>query len=153
MKKILVLVLAVCVAGCSTAQIPPYVADKNPLKKRFYATFATARPAVEKALQELGWTVAEAVDPLVYEQSETNDLTEQQLLLVTNVRQTPRLLTPRYARLNVFLRSQKNVSEVEIRYLTITSVAVKNFNNYGDAAILGSIMARIEAALGGKILE
>jgi len=153
MKRKFLCLLLLTLVGCTTTSIPSYLQDKNPYKKRFYATFPEARAAVENVLSELGWKIAEGVDPLVYEQSDVNDLSDQQILLVTDVRQTPLFVGSRYARLNIFLRSQKNISEVEIRYYTVTNVGIKNFKSYGDKGAMRRIMERIEAKLGGKSLQ
>lgn len=153
MKKMIGLVLIMVVAGCSAAITPPYIQDKNPFKKRFYATFGEARVAIERTLKDSGWQIAEAVDPVVYEQSDTNDLTENQLLMVTEQKTTSLWTGSRYSRLNVFLRSQKNISEVELRYFTVRHTAVRNFRRYGDKKVLEKIMGRIESALDGKVVE
>lgn len=150
MKKWIAMLLVFALAGCTSTGIPTYIPDQKASKKRFYATFSEAQSGVEKALEDLGWTVEKTMAPSVYEKNETNDLTERELLFVTEVRQTSFFLGTRYARMNIFLRSQKNISEIELRYITVTSTFIKTFRNYGDNATLKRIMERIEAELGGN---
>lgn len=137
-------------AGCASVQIPGYVQNKNPYSQRFYADFVKTRAATEAALQELGWKVAERLDPLVYEQSAVNDLDEAKELWVTEARQIPLFIGTRYARVNVYIRSKKDISEVEIRYLTITSMFFKNCTSYRNKAAAERILKRIEQKLAAK---
>jgi hypothetical protein len=133
--------------GCTSVQIPGYLKDSNPYSKRFYSDFAKTRAATEEVLHQLGWKVAERLDPLVYEQAVVNDLDEERELLVTEARQMPLFIGTRYARMNIYIRSKKDISEVEIRYLTITSMLFKNFTSYRNNAAAERIFTRIEEHL------
>ncbi|MFA5260963.1 MAG: hypothetical protein WC450_07040, partial [Candidatus Omnitrophota bacterium] len=74
--------------GCAKAYVPHYLQSRNPYVRRFHAGFETARRAVILALAEEGWIVQEETDPVVYERHPFNDLDAQQVLLISNDRET-----------------------------------------------------------------
>ena len=67
MKKILLGLLLVVCAGCTTVYIPAYVQDVNPYKKRFYANHDRSLAATMQALNETGWEIEGRMDPAIYE--------------------------------------------------------------------------------------
>lgn len=147
MKKLSVILAIVFLAGCATTNMPSYLQPKKPYIKRYYADYAKTLPSVKDVLTELGWTLEESTDPGVYEHTRFNDLDENQLLLVTTVRPTPMLVGTRYARMNVYLRSKKDVSEVEVRYLTTTSTALNNFSTYNNDSAVKRFFMRLDEVL------
>ena len=146
MKKYLLVLLFIC-WGCSSANIPAYLQSKNPYEQRFFAGHDKTLAAIIQTVEDLGWVIEEKTDPIVYEQREFNDLHENDVLIITATRQTPLFLGTRYARLNVYLRSKKNISEVEIRYLTVTSVVFKNFKDYRNDSEVRRIFDYIDEVL------
>ena len=148
MLKKLSLVLALMVlSGCATTNMPSYLQPKKPYLKRYYSNYEKTLSSVKSILTELGWVLEESTDPGVYEHTRFNDLDENQLLLVTAVRPTPMLVGTRYARMNIYLRSKKEVSEVEVRYLTTTSTALNNFSTYNNDSAVKRFFARLDEVL------
>jgi len=147
MRKIICVVLCLGLTSCSSVRIPSYLQDKNSKIKRIHANFDQALAATKQALGELGWEIEETTDPLVYEQDRIHDLDEQKVLLITKVRQTSLIIGTRYAKMNIYIRSKKNISEIEIRYLTINSLPLKNFQNYRNDSAVERIFTQINRFL------
>lgn len=147
MKKIILPILFVFLAGCATTNMPSYLQPKKPYIKRYYSNYDTSLQAVKSTLTELGWTVEEMTDPGVYEHTRFNDLDEHQILVVTTVRPTAMLVGTRYARMNIYLRTKKDVSEVEVRYLTTTSTALNNFSTYNNDSAVKRFFMRLDEIL------
>jgi hypothetical protein len=145
-KKVLLISLLFFL-GCTTATIPVYLRDKKPYVRRYYTNYDTTLAAVNATLKDLGWVAEKSVDPAVYEQARSTDLDEKQLLIITEVRQTPLVVGTRYARMNIFLRSKKEISEVEIRYLTMSSVTFKTVKDYANDSEVKRIFGRLEEIL------
>jgi len=131
-KKILLILVSLCLFGCSTVNIPKYIKDEKPYKQIVYANFEETLEAATKALSDAGWEIISKSDPNVFEHSASKDPNGQHLLLFTDVKELPLFLGTRYARINTYLRStsRANETEVEIRYLTVNSVAFASFKNY-----------------------
>ncbi len=97
--------MAVCIfaglfAGCTSIQVPGYLQDKNSSTRQFYADFKRTSQAVRLALSDLGWEIEDEVLPEVYEVSSQQGIQEE-LLMITKIRQTSFLIGTRYARFNV----------------------------------------------------
>ncbi len=144
---IIVASIALFLTGCATTNMPSYLQPKKPYLKRYYSSYDKTLPAIKAILTELGWGLEESTDPGVYEHTRFNDLDENQLLLVTAVRPTPMLVGTRYARMNIYLRSKKELSEVEVRYLTTTSTALNNFSTYNNDSAVQRFFARLDEVL------
>ena len=141
--------LFLLVIGCSSTNIPNYVKDKHPYKKVFYADFDKAVNATKETVEELGWIVTKSTDPGVYEQSRSTESEDaRQVLLFTEVRQTALFLGSRFAKMNIFLRSiSKNETEIEIRYLTVTSVTFKDVYSYRKDSFVNKVFKLIDEKL------
>lgn len=154
-KKIAVLpvVLAVFLSGCATVVIPQYIKDDNPYKHKIYASFDEVSSAAKEVLDKTGWVVMSTTDPSVFERSkgvEGEDF--RQVLLITDIRQTPLFIGSRYARLNLFIRSSEaNVTEIEVRYITVSSMFFKSFYKYRNNAEVERIIKNIEKTLNGAV--
>jgi len=146
MKRIFLILVLFCL-GCTTTRIPAYIQDKNPYVKRFPAGFEATSAAVEQTLADMGWEIDETTDPIVYEQDRINDLDEKQVLLLTTIRQTGMFLGTRYAKMNIYLRSKKEVSEVELRYVTITVTPLKTLTSYRNDSAAQRILDHVEKLL------
>ncbi len=133
--------------GCATAAMPFYLPGKKPYVKRFYANYDTALAAVNQTLSDLGWKVEKSMDPAIYEQMRTSDLNEKQVLLITEVRQISFVVGTRYARMNIYLRSKGGISEVEIRYLTMSSLTFKSIKDYNNDSEVKRVFGRLEEIL------
>ena len=131
--------------GCSSVNIPNYIADKYPYKKTFYGEYSEILKATEQALKEFGWDITGRADPNVFERVSSGDKIRQQTLLFTRIRETSLVVGSRYARLNAYIRSGDDHNcEVEIRYVTVSSTTVKNFYNYRKDHLIEKIFKRIE---------
>lgn len=147
MKPFVLFLAILFSAGCATTSMPSYLQPKKPYIKRYYANHDKALASVKTTLQELGWSIEETADPGVYEHTRLNELDEHEVLLVTEVRPTPMFVGTRYARMNVYLRSKKDTSEVEVRYLTTTSTALNNFSTYNNDAAVKRFFLRLDEVL------
>ena len=147
MRKFMFFILLLSVGGCASVSIPNYIQDKSPYKEVYYAPFDVVHEAAVKAVEDLGWSISEEADPALFERG--RDLNNgSQILLFTQVRQSSFFLGSGYARLNIYLRTTPDKgTEVEIRYLRVTSVIFKNLYNYKGESIAGHIFTRIEQQL------
>ena len=137
-KNISYLMMMVLLSGCTTVSIPNYIQDKNPYKRVYYADFEDVLKTTTKALENYGWVVTNKYDPTVFEQTkELSSPQAKQLMLTTDVRQTPLVVGTRYARINAYVRTvDEKSTEVEMRYVTVNSLPFKSFNSYrNDRAI------------------
>lgn len=141
--------LTLILAGCASVTIPNYIRDEHPYRKTFYAPYDAALDATVHALEDFGWKVAKTTEPSVFERNKDTDKPGvRQILLFTNVRQTAFIFGTRYARMNIYLQSaDDNSTEVELRYLKITSASLKNFQNYRNDRYAEKFFARIESLL------
>jgi len=141
------LILGMVVSGCTTISIPSYVGTKNPYKKKFYANFDEAVASVTKSLEELGWKVEAQVDPSVYESDKTLDPDQKHTLIFSDTRQTRFFVGSRYARLNIYMSSAQDSTEIEIRYMTVTSIPFKTFYNYKNDKTVERIFKHLQEKL------
>ena len=148
MRKFLLFLLVIELTGCVSAKIPNYLNDKVPYKRDFYAGYDETLSAVKESLENLGWKIASEADPAVYEaQLLTGDADRKETLIFTNVRQTPFILGTRYAKMNILVRRLSETTEVEIRYVTITSTVFKSFENYKNDSAVARVFEQIEQLL------
>lgn len=142
MRKIfLSIVSVVFLSGCTAAVLPQYLSDKHPYKKEFFVEYGASVASVKTALAELGWTVAGEGKPDVYERTvEQND---NSIIIFSEIRQTPMFLGTRYAKLNVLVRGIQDKTEIEIRYVTVTSIPFRNIQNYKNDATVKRIFDHI----------
>lgn len=116
------LVFVCFLAGCVSLHTPAYInrAD-HPYTREFYAGFEKVTESVIYVLKKRGWAVAEEAEPSLYERDvryENNGY--QNLLVMTVPRRSNHLVTSTFSRLNVFIHSLGNTTQVEIRYEAIT---------------------------------
>ncbi len=150
-KRIFILFfLSLYLTGCASVYLPVYLQDKNPYTRRFYAGYDEAFQAVDQALKDLGWEQEKAIDPLVYERQRGTDLDEQQTLILTKTRQTPLFVGTRYARMNIYLRAKKGISEIEIRYLTTSDFFFRWIKSYRNESAVNRIFAHLDELLHQK---
>ncbi|MBI5416084.1 MAG: hypothetical protein HZA29_04640, partial [Candidatus Omnitrophica bacterium] len=99
----------------------------------------------------LGWEISKKTDPAVFERNRDQSGAQvKQVLLFTDVREMPLVLGTRYARMNIYLQSSapgENSTDVELRYLTVTSVSLKSFHNYRNDGYARKLFERIESRL------
>ena len=143
MRKVHFVILLMICLGCSTVVIPNYLPDKKPYGMIFYSDYDVTLKAITESLKALGWSIEQTTNPIIYEQSSMGTEDQKQVLVITEVRQTPMFLGTRYARINVFLRSKDNVSNIEIRYLTVTTLPFKILRSYNNNSAVERIFTRI----------
>ena len=147
MRTSIVVLLCVLVAGCTSAVIPHYLPDTNPYSRRYDAGYEQTYAAVKEALDDLGWVIEQEADPLVYEQDQNQNKSQNDVLIMSNTRQTPLFVGTRYAKLNIYIHSQDDISDVELRYLTINSLPFKAVTNYSNDAAAERILDYIGEVL------
>ena len=148
-KNVLFFVSLFALIGCASVTIPNYIRDEHPYRKTFYASFDTVLDVTVHALEDSGWKVAKTTEPSVFERNKDMDKPGvKQILLFTNVRQMAFIFGTRYARMNIYVQSAAdNSTEVELRYLRVTSASLKNFQNYRNDRYAEKFFGRIESLL------
>jgi len=147
---ITILSFAVLFAGCVTVKMPQYLQGENPYSKQFLANYDETLDATFKALKNLGWTVSKQTNPLAFEQeTAVPDKDKKQILIFTDVKQRAMFLSSRYMSLNIILKENKQNTDVEIRYFSILSTAVKNFETYKNDKLVERIFKGIATELSG----
>ena len=148
-KNVLFFVSLFALIGCASVTIPNYIRDEHPYRKTFYASFDTVLDVTVHALEDSGWKVAKTTEPSVFERNKGMDKPGvKQILLFTNVRQMAFIFGTRYARMNIYVQSAAdNSTEVELRYLRVTSASLKNFQNYRNDRYAEKFFGRIESLL------
>jgi len=147
-KNILILCMAFLFQGCVSASIPHYLKDDFPYKKEFLAGYSDTLRATEQALKELGWKIGQTSKPAVYEQDSVSQQdADQEVLIFTSIRQTAMFLGTRYSKMNIYVRKVSQGTEVEIRYITVTSTIFKAFENYQNEGAAKKVLEHIEKAL------
>ena len=148
MKKFLWLVVLISCVGCVTVKIPKYLQDQFPYKKKFYANFDDTLTATQQALKEAGWRITETANPSVFEQGPSaTDASAKQILLFTEVRQTPLFLSSRYMSLNIYVRQAADGTDVEIRYISFTPALFKNIQSYKNDVVVYKIFDKTSEIL------
>ncbi len=149
LRKFAIFLSFLVLVGCTTVNIPNYIQDKNPYKKTFYANFDKTSENVETVLSDLGWKVKDKADPGVFQQSKTIEgAAVKQILLFTEIRQTSLFIATTYSRVNIYLRElEPNSTEVEIRYVVVTSTPIKTFYNYRKDFLANRFFKQLEEKL------
>ena len=149
MRKFLAMILLFTISGCASINIPNYIQDKFPYKQTYYAPFSTVHENAVKTLEDLGWTIEKESDPALFERARDIDNNgREQTLVFTEIRQFSFFIGSRYTRLNLYLRGTADqATEVEIRYLGVTSMVFKNFYSYKNDSAVDRIFKRMEEGL------
>ena len=150
--RFIILVIALIVfsqAGCSVIHIPNYIKDENPYKRTFYAPYTLVHELTVQALEKHGWSVEGESNPALFERSrEVEGAEYKQTLLYTQIRKLSLVLGMRLTRINVYLRTTADsATEVEVRYVTVTTTSVKTFYNYKNDKAVNAILQSIEDLL------
>ncbi len=131
-------------SGCITVKMPQYISADNPYEREFYAGYDQTLDAVIDVLEKTGWKISKKTDPLIFEQNVASDGTEpKQVLIFTNTRQKALLLGSRYMTINVLVKGADQKTDVEIRYFSVLSTALKNFKSYRNDGLVEKIFKRI----------
>ncbi|MDP3143408.1 MAG: hypothetical protein Q8N14_05695 [Candidatus Omnitrophota bacterium] len=142
MKRMMIWLSVFLLAGCVTVKVPKYLEEDFPYRQDFYANFDTTFNAISSALKELGWKITETTSPSVFNPQETSP--RKQVLIFTEIRQTPLFLASAYASMNAYLREiDEKYTQVEIRYILVMPF----FKSYQNDAMVDKIFSKIKQNL------
>jgi len=140
--------LLLSLTGCSTLILPRYIPDKNPTTRNFYADYDAVVAATREAFKKFGWEVAQEADPAVFErawQLKSKDV--KQVLLMSNYRKSNYLIVSKHSALNAYIRSGKDATELDLRYLKVSTFPFKSFYKYRNKKLINRLLKQIEANL------
>ncbi|MBL7198333.1 MAG: hypothetical protein ISS47_09590 [Candidatus Omnitrophica bacterium] len=122
MSRVLFIFLLSFLTGCVTLEVPKYLEEEFQYKKKFNSNFNETFVATVKALESLGWKVAETESPPISNVDMADKKNrEHNALIFTEIKQRSLFVFSTYLTLNAYVKSiDKNNSEVEIRYLSTT---------------------------------
>ncbi|MDP8265042.1 MAG: hypothetical protein P9M12_06155 [Candidatus Aceula lacicola] len=145
---IVLALLVVISSGCVTVKMPQYVSSENSYIQSFYADYDTTLSATIAALEKTGWKISKQTHPVVFEQSEASRDNEiRQVLIFTDVRERRMFLGSRYMTINVLVRESGQETDVDIRYFSTLSTALKNFDGYRNDGVANKIFKLISNQL------
>ena len=151
MKKFVLILMMFALSGCASVNIPNYIRDENPYKKKYYSEFETALKVTVNTLNDFGWEVGEITKPSVFERTKESEDENRQVLLFTKIRKTSMFLGSRFAKMNIYVRSgSDNITEVEIRCITVNSVVFNKFTSYKKDRAVERIFEHIQERLDNK---
>jgi len=140
--------LAILVSGCVTVQMPQYVTSQDSYQESFYANYDRTLKATISTLEKTGWKISKEAHPIAFEQSEqSRDGQIKQILIFTDVRQKAMFLGSRYMTINVLVRENGQRTDVEVRYYSTLSTALKNFSSYQNDKLANKIFNLISNEL------
>ena len=122
---------------------------KYPVKQMMQKEYEGVDAAKIKALKGAGWKIAEEADPALLERRhESQDASRPKTVIFTQIRQLSFFVGSGYSRLNVFLNvAVDKATEVEIRYVKVTTVGPKTLNNFKNDKLVNRLLKRIEENL------
>jgi hypothetical protein len=148
MKKLFGCFLLLTFIGCASITIPSYIQDKNPYQKTFYAPFDDFYKITMDVFREAGWMIEKEYEPTLFERERDLGGDRKQTLLFTEIRQSYFFIGSGYSRMNVFLREKSsNETEIEIRYVKVTSMMFKCFYGYRNDSMIDRIFKGLEERL------
>ena len=134
--------------GCANIMIPSYIQDRNPYQRTLYASFDTIYKVAVEAFDAAGWAIEKEVEPQLFERGRALEADDKQTLILMEIRQSYFFIGSKYARINIYLReTATNETEVEIRYVKVTSMMFKSFYGYKSDRMVDRIFQDIEARL------
>jgi hypothetical protein len=146
MRRALILIAAIGIMGCVTVEMPKYIHEDFPYRQDFSAGFEPTFYATVETLKELGWSITETTDPAAFDPGMKDK--RRQILIFTQIRQTPLFLISSYSSLNAYLREMdKDRTQVEIRYLYVMPLPFKNRSSYQNDPLIKKIFNRITEKL------
>lgn len=148
MLKKIGFVIGLCVlTGCVSTRVPSYLTGKTSFTRRFYAGHDQVVAAVKQAMTASGWAVEKETEPQVYEIDPQKMDIEEQTLLMSDVRERRLIVLTRYERLNVFIHSRGNASDLEWRYLRINDMTVFKPRSLGSQKLADQFFGKVEKYL------
>ena len=146
--RLIVFVFLFIFTGCASLQAPGYISRiDHPYNRKFYASFEKVTSLFMYVLKKQGWTIANEVDPAIYERDDRyDDRGYQNLLIITEAKRSNRVLYSTVTHLNVLLHSFANTCDVEIRYESRTGL-VKQFISTRNDRMVEDILNKVEQEL------
>ncbi len=134
-------ILAVTAASCAPTVVSGYIPDRRGATRRVYANFETTREAVRSALGELGWEIEEEASPDLFE---FRPRAGAGCLIVTRDRRSSWWAGERRERMNIYIDSVDDVSEVEVRIRRYRRGIVFRSLGYGDPRTVEQVFSLIQ---------
>jgi len=149
MKKVLFLILVLSIAGCMTINMPGYISDKHPYKRRIASDYDSTLEATKLALKDLGWEIEKEVDPSLYERAwQIDDPAIKHTLILTKYSTSNYFVSSQNIVLNAYVRSNLDATtDVELRYLNVSTISYKNFFKFRNDDLIEKIYTKIEENL------
>lgn len=148
LRKVIAGGLSIFMTGCAPLSLPRYIPSRNVETQRFYAGYERVLPAVRQAMQEMGWQVAQEADPNVFEIGNADHQADQAILFISEPRPGQALWGSRQARLNIYIYSQGEVSDMEIRRLEVRRGWILRARRFGAPDEIQDFFARVRGLLG-----
>jgi hypothetical protein len=145
MKRIILFILFLCMAGCATVNIPNYIDPQHPYVRKVYGDYNAIIATVRQVLADEGWAVQSETSPSTYERDgSTQSSATGGILLFTSVKQHSKFLYSSYTHLNAFIRPMADGAEVEMRYACLTPLGVKQLKGTRNDKLVNRILDAIE---------
>ncbi len=135
-------------SGCSSFPVPNYIPDHFPYKKQYYASFKKVSSAIEEMLPQLGWQIAERSDPGIFEYStEEVPSSRQQILIFTEIKKSWKIFFSTYRKVNIYIRSNNEGTEVELRYMSFTPLPFNDLSSYKNSSFVRRFWRQLDELL------
>lgn len=123
MLRIFCILTLIFIVGCVTVEVPKYLNDKPAYSKNIEGNFNQTFTATVKSFKDMGWRVSETEStPIAKINNEEVERPAQTAIIITELKQRSMIIFSTYLMLNAYVRYlEENKTEVEIRYLSITS--------------------------------
>lgn len=124
MKRIIILLLALILAGCVSVEIPAQIKEEFTYTKVFKTDFDSAISAASYALEDLGWHIAYVSKTTLTKKDRTLDNKPRyQAYIFTKIKQTQLIITSVYSTFNLRVESlDDNSIEIGVRYLRVIPI-------------------------------
>jgi len=147
-RKVFAGCLLVLVTGCAPLSLQAYIPSKNSELQRFYAGYERVLPAVRQAMCERGWPIAQETDPDVFEVVNAEKRADQAMLFISEPRREKALWGSRQARLNIYIHSQGEVSDMEVRQVELRRGWFLRSRRFGAPDDTPAFFKRVQDLLG-----
>jgi|GEM_PF-5124096 len=148
LRKVIAGGLLVFMTGCAPLSLPRYIPSRNVETQRFYAGYERVLPAARQAMQEMGWQMAQEADPNIFEIGNADNQADQAILIISEPRPERALWGSRQARLNIYIYSQGEVSDMEIRRLEVCRGWILRTRRFGAPDEIQAFFKRVRDLLG-----
>ena len=148
MNKALALSVCLCMAGCTTVQIPNYIEGDHAYTHKMYGQYDRIVIAVKRVLARNRWKIQGQTRPDVYERTQGDGQNaDKSVLLFTDVKQHSMVLYSSYTHLNVYVYAIAEGAQVQIRYGKVTPLLVKQMRSTRADKLAQRLLEEIEQDL------